>query len=140
MTTARGLLEATRYAAVHGFQPCTHAIGDKANRTMLDIYEKVQGESPTPRRTSNAHRARADPRRADIPRFGKLGVIASMEGIHCTSDRPWAESRLGDARVTEGLYVWQKLLKSGAHASSTAPTRRSRTSTRSAATTPRSPA
>jgi predicted amidohydrolase YtcJ len=113
-TPPEAMLEATRYAATHGFQPCTHAIGDKANRTMLDIYEKVLGESPrlAELRPRIEHAQILDEQ--DIPRFGKLGVIASMEGIHCTSDRPWAESRIGKARVTEGLYVWQKLLKSGA--------------------------
>jgi predicted amidohydrolase YtcJ len=50
----------------------------------------------------------------DIPRFGKLGVIASMQGIHCTSDAPYVPARLGDKRAEEGAYVWQKLMKSGA--------------------------
>jgi len=50
----------------------------------------------------------------DIPRFGQLGVIASIQGIHGTSDLPWASQRLGEARVLEGAYVWQKLKKSGA--------------------------
>jgi hypothetical protein len=51
---------------------------------------------------------------ADIPRFGRLGVLASMQGIHCPSDRPWAPKRIGDARVAEGAYVWRKLLDAGA--------------------------
>ncbi|MCG8607071.1 amidohydrolase family protein, partial [bacterium] len=50
----------------------------------------------------------------DIPRFAELGVIASMQGIHCTSDRPWAIHRLGADRIAEGGYPWQKLLQSGA--------------------------
>jgi len=50
----------------------------------------------------------------DIPRFGRLGVIASIQGIHATSDLPWASQRLGEARVLEGAYVWQKLKKTGA--------------------------
>src|SRR5262249_54092772 len=50
---------------------------------------------------------------ADIPRFGKLGVIASMQGIHCTSDAPYVLERLGPRRAEEGAYVWQKILKSG---------------------------
>lgn len=114
VTTPEVMLEATRYATAHGFQPCIHAIGDKANRTVLDIYEKVLVENPRAKdlRMRIEHAQILDA--ADIPRFGKLGVIASMQGIHCTSDRPWAASRIGDARVTEGLYVWQKLLKSGA--------------------------
>lgn len=108
------LAEATRYAVAHGFQPCTHAIGDNGNRAVLDIYERVMSESPAAKslRPRIEHAQILDA--ADIPRFGKLGVIAAMQGIHCTSDRPWAASRLGDERVTEGLYVWQKLLKTGA--------------------------
>ena len=51
---------------------------------------------------------------ADIPRFGQLGVIAAMQGVHCTSDAPWVEPRLGAKRAEEGAYVWQKLMKSGA--------------------------
>ena len=51
---------------------------------------------------------------ADIPRFAELGVIASMQAIHLSSDRPWAIDRLGKARILEGAYVWQKLLQSGA--------------------------
>jgi predicted amidohydrolase YtcJ len=51
---------------------------------------------------------------SDIPRFGQLGVIASMQGIHCTSDAPYVPDRLGQKRAAEGAYVWQKLLKSGA--------------------------
>ena len=51
----------------------------------------------------------------DIPRFAKLGVIASMQTIHATSDRPWAADRIGLERVKEGAYVWRKLLASGAH-------------------------
>jgi predicted amidohydrolase YtcJ len=51
---------------------------------------------------------------ADVPRFAALGVIASMQPTHCTSDMPWAPARLGAVRVAEEAYVWQKLLKSGA--------------------------
>ncbi|NJM26565.1 MAG: amidohydrolase family protein, partial [Bacteroidia bacterium] len=50
----------------------------------------------------------------DIPRFGKLGVIAAMQAIHMSSDRPWAIERLGEQRIKDGAYVWQKLLQSGA--------------------------
>ena len=51
---------------------------------------------------------------ADIPRFGQLGVIPAMQAIHMSSDRPWAIDRLGERRIVEGAYVWQKLLQSGA--------------------------
>ena len=81
---------------------------------MLDIYEKAFAERPEVKdpRFRIEHAQILDA--ADIPRFGKLGVLASMQGIHCPSDRPWAPKRLGDARVAEGAYVWRKLLDSGA--------------------------
>jgi predicted amidohydrolase YtcJ len=115
LVTPPATLEATtRAAARAGFQPCTHAIGDRANREMLDIYERVEQEVPEMRalrpRIEHAQILSA----ADIPRFAALAVIASMQPTHCTSDMPWAPARLGQARVAEGAYVWQKLLKSGA--------------------------
>jgi predicted amidohydrolase YtcJ len=114
VTPPETILEASRYGLAHGFQVNTHAIGDKANRLVLDAYQKAFAEHPQVKdpRFRIEHAQILDEQ--DIPRFGKLGVIASMQGIHCTSDRPWAPSRLGMARVVEGLYVWQKLLKSGA--------------------------
>lgn len=106
--------ETARLAAANGFQLCVHAIGDRANREVLNIYEKVLGAHPEledPRwRIEHAQHLSA----ADIPRFARLGVIASMQGIHCTSDGPWVIARLGRARAEEGAYVWQKLFKSGA--------------------------
>ena len=108
------ILETARFALRHGFQMGTHAIGDRANRIVLDTYEKAFAETPPaadPRfRIEHAQHLSA----ADIPRFGRLGVLASMQGIHCPSDRPWAPKRLGMARVTEGAYVWRKLLDAGA--------------------------
>jgi hypothetical protein len=81
---------------------------------VLDIYEKALAERPEVQdpRFRIEHAQLLDSR--DIPRFGKLGVLASMQGIHCPSDRPWAPKRLGDARVAEGAYVWRKLLDTGA--------------------------
>jgi predicted amidohydrolase YtcJ len=101
-------------AAKHGFQLCTHAIGDLANRETLNIYERA---NPTAARKSHLrwrveHAQHLHP--DDIFRFGELGVIASMQGIHCTSDGPWVIKRLGEKRVEEGAYVWQKLMKAGA--------------------------
>ena len=98
----------------HGFQVCVHAIGDRANREVLDIYEKVWGQQHDGQqlrwRIEHAQHIHRD----DIPRFGKLGVIASMQGVHCTSDAPYVLPRLGAQRAEEGAYVWQKLLQSGA--------------------------
>ena len=114
VTPPGGILEAARFALAHGFQVGTHAIGDRANRIVLDAYETAFRESPgakDPRfRVEHAQILDA----ADIPRFGRLGVLAAMQGIHCPSDRPWAATRLGDARVAEGAYVWRKLLDTGA--------------------------
>ena len=101
-------------AVAHGFQLCVHAIGDRANREVLDLYEQTFAAHPEAKdlrwRIEHAQHLSA----ADIPRFGKLGVIAAMQGIHCTSDAPYVLERLGAKRAEEGAYVWQKLLHSGA--------------------------
>ena len=104
---------AAKYALENGWQVCTHAIGDRTNRMVLDMYEKAMKEYPyiTDTRFRDEHTQIVD--EADISRFAKLGVIASMQGIHATSDLPWASDRLGEARVLEGAYVWQRLLKEG---------------------------
>ena len=98
----------------HGYQLCIHAIGDRANREVLDIYEQVFREHPEKKdlrwRVEHAQHLSA----ADIPRFGKLGVVAAMQGIHCTSDGPYVILRLGPERAAEGAYVWRKLMQSGA--------------------------
>jgi predicted amidohydrolase YtcJ len=101
-------------AVLHGYQLCVHAIGDRANREVLNIYEQVFREHPEKTglrwRVEHAQHLNA----ADIPRFHQLGVIAAMQGIHCTSDAPFVILRLGQKRAEEGAYVWQKLMKSGA--------------------------
>jgi predicted amidohydrolase YtcJ len=114
VTPPEQILEAARFALANGFQVGTHAIGDRANRLVLDAYEKAFAERPEAKdpRFRIEHAQVLDA--TDIPRFGKLGVLASMQGIHCPSDRPWAPKRIGDARVAEGAYVWRKLLDAGA--------------------------
>jgi hypothetical protein len=102
-------------AVKHGFQVNTHAIGDRANRETLDIYEKAFANAPNggkDLRWRIEHAQHIDP--ADVPRFAKLGVIASMQGIHCTSDGPWVLKRLGEERAKSGAYVWRDLIESGA--------------------------
>jgi predicted amidohydrolase YtcJ len=113
-TPPETILEVSRYALARGFQVCTHAIGDRANRMVLDVYEKALREFPQVKdpRFRIEHAQILDA--AEVPRFARLGVIASLQGVHCPSDRPWAESRLGRARVQEELYVWRKLIKAGA--------------------------
>ena len=100
----------------HGYQLCVHAIGDRANREVLDLYARVFREHPE--KDSKTLRWRIEHAQhlsaADIPRFGQMGVIAAMQGIHCTSDAPYVLLRLGPKRAEEGAYVWQKLMKSGA--------------------------
>lgn len=106
--------ETARIAIENGFQLCTHAIGDRANREVLNVYQEAFKAHPEKKnlRWRIEHAQHLNP--ADIPRFGQLGVIASMQGIHCTSDGPWVIKRLGEKRAREGAYVWQKLMKSGA--------------------------
>lgn len=107
--------ETAEIAVENGVQLCIHAIGDRANREVLDIYEETFAAHPdkTDRRWRIEHAQHLHP--DDIPRFGKLGVIASMQTVHCTSDGPWVPERIGDRRAEEGAYVWRKLLDSGAH-------------------------
>ena len=108
-------IEATaRLAAKHDFQLCVHAIGDKANRELLDMFERIHKELAPGKelRWRIEHAQHLDP--ADIPRFGKLGVIASMQAIHCTSDAPYVVQRLGLRRAQSGAYAWRSLLDSGA--------------------------
>ncbi|MEP6914349.1 MAG: amidohydrolase [Acidobacteriota bacterium] len=108
------LAETARLAIANGYQLCVHAIGDRGNRETLNVFEQAFKAHPAARglrwRVEHAQHLNA----ADIPRFGQLGVIASMQGIHCTSDAPYVALRLGDKRAAEGAYVWQKLMKSGA--------------------------
>ena len=101
-------------AIQHGFQLCVHAIGDRANRETLNIFEETFKAHPDKKdlrwRIEHAQHINS----ADIPRFGQLGVIAAMQGVHCTSDGPYVLQRLGAQRAEEGAYVWQKLMKWGA--------------------------
>jgi predicted amidohydrolase YtcJ len=98
----------------HGFQVCSHAIGDRANREILDRYEVAFKELPAQTddlRFRIEHAQHLHPE--DIPRFAQLGVIPAMQAIHLSSDRPWAIDRLGEKRIEEGAYMWQALLQSG---------------------------
>lgn len=109
--------ETARLALSHGYQLCVHAIGDRANRETLDVYEEAfRGRSDGRElRWRIEHAQHLAP--SDVPRFGRLGVLAAMQGIHCTSDAPFVPARLGEKRAEEGAYVWRKLLDSGARIS-----------------------
>jgi predicted amidohydrolase YtcJ len=98
-------------------QLCVHAIGDRANREVLDIFEAAIAGQPSSesRRWRVEHAQHLHP--DDIPRFSQLGVIASMQGIHCTSDAAFVVQRLGRRRAADGAYAWQSLLRSGARIS-----------------------
>jgi hypothetical protein len=102
-----------QFAIENGFQVATHAIGDRANRETLDIYEEAFRAHPEKTdlrwRIEHAQHLSLE----DIPRFGKLGVIPAMQAIHCTSDAPWVFKRLGEKRAEEGAYVWRKLMAAG---------------------------
>jgi predicted amidohydrolase YtcJ len=98
----------------HGFQVCTHAIGDRGNRLVLDAYaaafQTVPGKAARDPRFRIEHAQILDP--ADIARFKALGVIPSMQSSHQTSDMYWAGDRLGEPRLT-GAYAWHALLATG---------------------------
>ncbi|MFB3855142.1 MAG: amidohydrolase [Vicinamibacterales bacterium] len=108
------LAETARLALQHDYQLAVHAIGDRANRETLNVYEEAFKAHPDKKDTRwrIEHSQHLHP--SDIPRFGRLGVVPSMQGIHCTSDGPYVLARLGPKRAEEGAYVWRKLMASGA--------------------------
>ena len=97
-------------ALEHGYQVNTHAIGDRANRVVLDIYQRAGVSSD--QRFRIEHAQHVDPE--DLPRFAGLGVIASVQGVHCTSDGPWIPRRLGEERTERTSYRWRDMIDSGA--------------------------
>jgi predicted amidohydrolase YtcJ len=108
------IAQMAKIAARDGFQLSVHAIGDRANRETLDVFQRVFTADPAAHalRWRIEHAQHLSP--ADIPRFAQLGVIASMQSIHACSDAPMVISRIGQQRAMEGAYVWQTLIKSGA--------------------------
>ncbi len=98
-------------AAMDGFQVAIHAIGDAANTQTLDAIEELAGTYKGDRRWRIEHAQIVDP--ADLPRFGRNGIIASMQPVHQTSDRAMTEARLGPSRLA-GAYAWSSMLKAGA--------------------------
>lgn len=101
-----------RLAEKYGMQLCVHAIGDRANKEVINIMEEsISKNLEFDFRWRIEHAQHLDT--ADIPRFRDLGIIASMQGIHCTSDAPFVESRLGMERAKYGAYPWRSLLDNG---------------------------
>ena len=114
-TSMDDLEEAARLALAHDYQMAIHAIGDRGNRETLDLYERLfdeEGVNGADLRWRIEHAQHLHP--DDIDRFAALGVTASMQGIHATSDGPWVPQRVGEERAREGAYVWRSLLDSGA--------------------------
>ena len=139
LETLEDIQETARLAVKYGYQVNTHAIGDRANRETLDLYERafISAQSQTESQTESTtesngkstaqkpdqnlvkdlrwrveHAQHIDP--IDVPRFGELGVIAAIQGVHCTSDGPWVPSRLGEERTKLTSYPWRDLIDSGA--------------------------
>ncbi len=111
--TVDELKETAEIAYETDFQLCTHAIGDRANNVVLNVYEEFYNGT-----NSDSLRWRIEHAQhialEDIARFGNLGIIAAMQGIHATSDAVFVEKRLGRERAKRGAYVWRKLIDSGA--------------------------
>ena len=112
VTEPAALEAAMRKARGCHVQVATHAIGDRGNRLVLDAYTRVLGDAAkTDHRWRIEHAQVVAPE--EFPRFAALGVIASMQPTHATSDMPWAQDRLGPTRI-KGAYAWQRLQASGA--------------------------
>ena len=113
LETVEDITGTAHVAIKHGFQVNTHAIGDRANREVLDIYQAVfdsAGAGSDLRwRIEHAQHVHPD----DIGRFAELGVLASMQGVHATSDAPWIPLRLGDQRAEERTYLWRSFMNAG---------------------------
>jgi len=111
VTENHHMLEVCKAALESDFQVCTHAIGDKAVRTMLDVYKEALKENP-----NLDHRFRIEHSQivnlTDISRYAELGVIPAMQPQHAVSDMPWVKDRIGDGRL-EGAYAWRSFIDKG---------------------------
>ena len=108
------LYRLTVRALKSGLQIAVHAIGDRANRITLNAFRRALGEVPQ----VQDHRLRVEHAQVvaldDIPKFAPRGIVLSMQPPHCTSDMPWAETRVGSERI-KGAYAWRSFLDTGAH-------------------------
>ena len=114
VTPMSDIARIAQIAARAGFQLSVHAIGDRANHETLDLFQRIFQQDPAAHalRWRVEHAQHLAP--GDIPRFARLGVIASMQSIHACSDAPMVMPRLGALRTEEGAYVWHSLIESGA--------------------------
>jgi predicted amidohydrolase YtcJ len=115
LETVEDIERTAEIAVKHGFQLNTHAIGDRGVREVLDLYERAwatMNVSGKDLRWRIEHSQHIDP--VDVPRFGKLGVIAAVQAIHGTSDGPWIPTRLGDERAKSTSQPWRDLFNTGA--------------------------
>jgi predicted amidohydrolase YtcJ len=112
ITPPEELARAAKIAAESGFQLAVHAIGDRANRSVLDAFAAAGAGQGRDLRFRVEHAQVLAPE--DVPRFAALGAVASMQPTHATSDMPWAEARLGPKRIG-GAYAWRSVLRTGAH-------------------------
>lgn len=111
VSTEETIRTATVQALKHGFQVCTHAIGDRANDIVLRMYASALNEVPVKdSRLRIEHAQVLEP--ADIPKFKEYGIIPSMQPTHATSDMYWAQARLGPIRI-RFAYAWRSLLETG---------------------------
>jgi len=112
-TSIEEIQQIAALAMEKGMQMCVHAIGDRGNREVLNVYANEMRNHKDKKdvrwRIEHAQHLNPD----DMPRFKELDVIASMQGIHCTSDAPFVEKRLGHQRSREGAYAWRSLLDLG---------------------------
>ena len=114
LETVEDIAGTAHVAVKHGYQVNTHAIGDRANREVLDIYQSVfdsAGVDGVDVRWRIEHAQHVHP--SDVARFAELGVIASMQGVHATSDAPWVYRRLGAERAESGAYLWRAFIDAG---------------------------
>lgn len=115
LETVEDIERTAEIAVKHGFQVNTHAIGDRGVREVLDLYERAwetMGVEGNGLRWRIEHSQHIDP--VDVPRFGGLGVVASVQAIHGTSDGPWIPTRLGDERAKATSQPWRHLFETGA--------------------------
>ena len=115
VTSEDSLKQTCQQALENGFQVCTHAIGDRGNHIMLNVYEKILQSTSKEielMRWRIEHVQVLQP--GDIPRFKATGILPSMQPTHATSDMDWAEARLGPVRI-KGAYAWRSILNTGVH-------------------------